>query len=74
MPASDELILQLVGSLTLADHLGDVWDDVYHFMKLANVDASFLDDTETDREVQRELAKRGITTLYGTSLEGEESE
>ena len=64
-----KLILQFIGSLTLADHMGDVSNDIeYVLIKLgvpvAWEDLSSLGDA---------LGKMGITTLHGTSLVDEET-
>ena len=61
----DELILQFVASYTLADHLGDVSDDVDVLLKKIG----FNEEWDDEMELCDLLAKKGITTLYGTSLE-----
>lgn len=61
-----ELVLQLVASLQLADHLGDVMSDVDWFLKKAGIK---LEDNDTDESPYFDaLARLGVTTLYGTTL------
>jgi len=62
-----EKILQLIASATLADHLGDLWDDLN---KLAE-DIGEADLVEDYDDISNKCAKRGITTIWGISLEEE---
>jgi hypothetical protein len=59
-----ELLLQLIGSLTLCDHLGDVADDVQIVLDRLGLDITW---TEWE-ELGDALGQMGITTLLGTSL------
>lgn len=68
------LLLQLVGSLTLNDTIGDTRDDIKTV--LARIEYNVTEDPDSDDwldDVKRQLAKDGITTLYGTCL-GDEQE
>lgn len=58
------LILAFVGSLTLADHMGDVSNDVEQVLKLLGVKIEWYEWGELGSA----LGKMGVTTLYGTSL------
>lgn len=58
------LALQFAASLTLADHLGDVSESLDKFLREAGVPMAWEDFPD----LQRQLAARGVTTLYGTSL------
>lgn len=59
-----EILLQLIGSLTLCDHMGDVSNDVETALKRIDLDIEWADLDELGTE----LGKRGVTTLYGTPL------
>lgn len=59
------LILQFAASFTLADHIGDVADDLGTLLKRANVGIGGWSD---QHDLYEQLAEMGITTLYGTSL------
>jgi len=68
------ILLRFIGSLSLADHMGDVSNDVDEVLKqigegplLDEVEA-LDDDGEFFPAVRKVLHKRGITTLYGTAL------
>lgn len=65
-----ELFYKLIASLTLCDHMGDVAEVIEEALRKAS-DFVWFDDLE---DLQVELAKRGVTTLYGTSFEGEYEE
>lgn len=68
MPAvvPTKLVLQLVASLCLADHMGEAWSDVDDFLKKAKVE---LEVNEMDESPYFSgLANLGVTTLYGTEL------
>jgi hypothetical protein len=58
------LLLKFIASLTLADHLGDVADDMRKVMQLAGIDIEW----DSWDELAEALAERGVTTLYGTTL------
>ena len=62
-----ELLLGLIGSITLADHLGDVAADVQHVLKMLGAPYDSLEWGALN-ELGPELGKLGVKTLYGTSL------
>ena len=70
-----QMLLQLCGSLTLCDHMGDVSNDVLEVLTRLGMPESVL-NAEWE-EVGKELGKLGVTTLYGTKLyhedEGEDA-
>lgn len=59
-------ILQIVASLCLCDHIGDVMGDIGKILE----DIEFDDDDEWYElhELLDILAKRDVTTLFGTEL------
>jgi len=59
------ILLQLYQSMTLCDHMGDAWDDVYKALELAGVD---LEDDGDEYSYRAALTKMGVTTLWGSSL------
>jgi hypothetical protein len=71
-PAPDykTILLQLCGSLTLADHMGDASNDVSDALKKAGIVIEW-DEWE---DLANALHKMGITTLGGTALSSEEDE
>jgi hypothetical protein len=60
------LLLALCASLTLADHIGDVSNEVHEVLKRLEMPAEVLDADWED--VGLELGKLGIRTLWGTEL------
>jgi hypothetical protein len=58
------LLLQFIGSITLADHLGDVGNDINHLLKRMSLDISWSDWPE----LALALHDMGISSLYGTPL------
>lgn len=66
-----DILLRLIGSITLADHLGDVAGYVEEALKLAKVDVPEWGDLD---ELGGQLGEMGIPTLYGTSLSREPGE
>ena len=60
------IFLKFLASLTLADHLGDVWNDVDQAIEQFGIDG--LDPTWEEHELQHVLGARGVTTLYGTVI------
>jgi hypothetical protein len=60
-----KLLLRFIGSLTLADHMGDVADDVNKVLKELELEVEWDDWSE----LQRWLAVHNVTTLYNTSLQ-----
>ena len=66
----NELLLQFIASITLADHLGDVWDDVDAVLKKLEIDYEWDDSSDLGQW----LGKNGITTVSGTSLIDEDED
>lgn len=75
-----QVLINLVAGLTLADHMGDVWDDAYQALKQIGV--IIPDEPEgltrayaaTDEHQLGDWLARnhGATTVWGTSLLGED--
>jgi len=66
------IILSLVASATLADHMGDMWDDLNQALKLIGEDELLEADYES--ELPNLLHKRGIKTIWGTEVGTEDEE
>lgn len=65
----EALLLQLVGSLTLCDHMGDVADDVRTVLKRLGIETPHADDHfDWWPGLRRDLHALGVTTLYGSAL------
>lgn len=70
LPSDDDTIdygiflLQLIGSLTLCDHMGDVADDIKTVLETMGVELKW----NTLYDLGKKLGAMGITTLYGTEL------
>jgi hypothetical protein len=60
----ETLILSFIGSLCLADHMGDVSNEIDTVLKVLGHDHGW-DDFE---ELMTWLGKRGVTTLNGSPL------
>lgn len=62
-----KILMQLIASLQLCDHLGDVGNDVHEALRQLNID---VPDNGEDSELRlfTWLAAEGVTTLYGTEL------
>lgn len=58
---SNELILSFVRNLSLADHLGDVADDVDILLKILDVDAGTWDSLD---ELGENLDKIGVKYMF----------
>ena len=58
------LLLQFIGSLTLADHLGDVSNDIDAVLKRLGLDIEWHELSDLGKR----LGEMGVTTLYGTIL------
>lgn len=63
------MLLSLCASLTLADHMGDVSNDVDTVLRRLGMPKCILDAGWED--LGKELGKIGIKTLYGTDLTGD---
>lgn len=59
-----KLLLQFIASLTLADHMGDVGNDVAVVLKRLG----FNWDWDDFDDLAKHLRREGITTLYGTEI------
>lgn len=69
------LLLQLVGSLTLSDHMGDAGNAVTTALgRLHELGLWPGGDWDDWGQLQALLARRGVTTLHGTDLSSEEDE
>ena len=58
------LLLQFIASLTLADHMGDVSNDVVTVLKRLGLDIEW----DEWNELSAALSRMGVTTLYSTTL------
>jgi hypothetical protein len=68
-----ELLLQLIASLTLCDHMGDVYNDIDVVLKKLGInyidtEESYTPMGEFGSWVRQKLHNQGVTTLYGSSL------
>lgn len=63
--AQEKLLLGLIGSLTLADHMGDVANDLYDVIRELKLPVGEWSELH---ELADELGKLGIETLHGTKL------
>lgn len=59
-----DILLQLIASLTLADHMGDVSNEIQKALEQLGETPEWDDFPE----LQKWLHAKGITTLYGTSI------
>lgn len=66
-----KLLLQFIGSLTLCDHMGDVADGINLVLKKLGIEIGEWYDYS---DLRKELDKMGVTTLYGTALDGDDNE
>jgi len=70
-----KVLLNLLGSLCLCDHMGDVSDDVEKALEQAGMDDVLEEIAEGENffsDLAKSLHKRGATTLYGTALQDDE--
>lgn len=65
-----ELLLSFIGSLTLAEHMGDVAEDVQEVLNRLGI----TDDWEDLSELGDILGRMGVKTIYGTGLISEEDD
>lgn len=64
-----DLLLSLLGSISLADHLGDVANDVVTVLERLSIETPYADSYgEWWSGLRRDLHNVGVTTLYGTEL------
>ena len=66
-PDYRKILLSLIASLSLDDHMGDVSGSVSEALKQAEIEIEW----EDWEELQRGLHAQGIETLWDTSLEDE---
>lgn len=61
---------QLLASITLADHLGDVAEDICHALeKVGDTEGRrAAEEGELFEQLQELLSERGITTIHGTKI------
>jgi len=64
-------LLSLAASMTLADHLGDVWSDMFEALKQEGLDLSEVHDVDS---LHDKLAEMGVKTIWGTEISRHESE
>jgi hypothetical protein len=63
------LLLQLIGSLTLCDHMGDVSNDVVMVLKKLGIEWESPEDGQDEwGTLAHQLHEMGVTTLYGSQL------
>ena len=65
-----EILLSLIASLTLCDHMGDVADDVCTVLKMLSIEYDDTGDWELD--VGRAMYSLGVKTLHGTEVGGDD--
>jgi hypothetical protein len=66
-----EILLKLIASLTLCDHMGDVSNEIIDVLE--KIGFTYENDGEEEFEcLQKALHFRGITTLNGTEIWSEE--
>ncbi len=64
-----KILLELIASLTLCDHMGDVSNEIVEVLK--RIDFKYDSSNEDEFEyLQDALRKEGIKTLGGIELEG----
>lgn len=64
----ERLVMEFIGSLTLADHMGDAAEDTQYLLAILGHEPEWDDWPD----LMKWLASRGVTTLYGTSLASED--
>lgn len=64
----EQLLVNLLGSLTFADHLGDVADDVNTVLNALGLDIEWYPG-DNDEDIRKLLVQRfSATSLYGSAL------
>jgi hypothetical protein len=77
---AERVLLMLLASLTLADHMGDASNYMWDALKLAfpaihaEVEIAEEDCDEPMEALAMVLQRHGVTTLYGTSIGGEDDD
>lgn len=68
-PDYRKILLQLIGSLTLADHMGDASNDMDTALRMALPECvDEIDELEWEDLGEWLCKKHGVTTLHGTPL------
>jgi hypothetical protein len=62
-----DILLRLIASLTLADHMGDAADDIQTALRMLGPPYDQWEWGDLD-ELGNHLAALGVTTIHGTSL------
>lgn len=76
-----KILLNLIGSITLSDHMGDVADDVRYALEQIGM-KEVVDEADSEKygwdewwpNLGTALGVRGVTTLHGTILSEPKSE
>lgn len=79
MSDARQVLINLVAGMSLADGLGDVWDDAYEALKQIGIEVppepetlSRYYATHDDHSLGKWLAREhGASTVWGTSLAGD---
>lgn len=67
-----QVLINLIAGLSLADHMGDAWEDAYEALKQIGVS---VPDVEDESELADFLAREhGAQTVWGTSLIDEDDQ
>lgn len=64
MKSDRDILLSLIGSLTLCDHMGDVADDVNEALKQIGLKIEW----DEWRQLGDALGKMGVKTIWNTDL------
>lgn len=63
------LLLQLIASLTLCDHEGDISEDCYYVLEKMGIEIEEAEESYNGMsDISYTLSQMNITTLYGSSL------
>jgi hypothetical protein len=69
------LLLQLIASLTLCENDGDISEDCYYALEKMGIEIEECEESYNSMsDIAYTLSKMNITTLYGSSLSGEEED
>lgn len=63
---AQQIVAELLASVSLADHVGDALGDLLHAARKVGLEVPKMYSQE---EVSKWCAKNGVRTLYGTSLQ-----
>ena len=71
----EHLLMGLIGSLTLADHMGDAAGDVHFVLKQLGIETPHADDSDDWWSgLAKDLHLLGVKTLHDTALADEEGD